>query len=174
MKTIPVTGEPGFAIVNDWWYPILSAHSWWLNTGYPVTKINGELVRMHHMVLPPVPGTETDHINGLKHDCREENLRNVTRAQNQQNRTSLNRNNNTGFKGVYFAKDGRKKPYGARCRGKQLGFFSTALEAAEAYNAELAKCGEFAALNNLSGSTGLPKLVSRNGVSADTIDDLLK
>jgi HNH endonuclease len=40
---------------------------------------------LHHVVLPPVAGLDTDHINGDKLDNRKANLRRVTHSQNMMN-----------------------------------------------------------------------------------------
>jgi len=84
-----------------------------------------------------------DHINGEKSDNRLENLREATNRLNQANR-KLNKNNSTGYKGVY--KHPSKK-YVANIRkgGKQchLGCFESAEDAHRAY---------VAAANDLHGS----------------------
>jgi len=74
---------------------------------------------------------EIDHINNIKTDNRVENLRWVTRSEN--NRNCKKKNSSTGFTGV--TKNG--KGFRARCSkdgvAKSLGTFKTAEEAFEAY-----------------------------------------
>ncbi|MGU3904773.1 HNH endonuclease [Escherichia coli] len=47
-------------------------------------------------------GMEIDHINGIRHDNRIENLRLVKKSANQRNRIKLSKNNSSGISGVYF------------------------------------------------------------------------
>jgi len=49
------------------------------------------------------PASDTDHINGIRHDNRWCNLRQVTRQENMRN-AKLFKNNTTGETGVYFVK----------------------------------------------------------------------
>jgi len=76
-----------------------------------------------------------DHINGNKTDNRWDNLRSVTQQQNMENVKKVRPDNTTGYRGVH--------KWGGKYRAKivvnkkqiHLGTFSTAEEAAEAYNA---------------------------------------
>ena len=56
-------------------------------------------VFFHNLVMPPTDWLMVDHINRDGLDCRRENLRLVTKAQNMRNRR-INKNNTSGFKGV--------------------------------------------------------------------------
>jgi len=95
-----------------------------------------------------------DHKNRAKHDNRLSNLRLCTKADNQRNQ-GVRCDNTSGFKGVSF--DGstrglKNKLWKASVsfNGKRVtvGRFSTAAEAARAYNAAALKVhGEFAFLN---------------------------
>ena len=53
---------------------------------------------------------EIDHINGIRHDNRWENLRSASRRDNRQNLKTYE-NNTSGYPGIFIAKDGRKKPF---------------------------------------------------------------
>lgn len=70
---------------------------------------------------------ELDHINSIRNDNRIENLRSVTRSQNQWNRKTA--------KGYYFNKVARKFYAYIRINGKKtyLGLFNTEEEAHKAY-----------------------------------------
>jgi hypothetical protein len=78
------------------------------------------------------PPDEIDHINNIATDDRWQNLRAVTRAQNEWNKNKY-RNNKSGVKGVYF-RDG-KWIAGIRRNGTRqvLGRFLTVQDAAAAY-----------------------------------------
>ena len=90
---------------------------------------------LHRFILSAPHGVEVDHRNGDKLDNRRENLRFVTRGQNQQNRQGAQANSSTGKRGVYWMA-GRKKAYRAivQVGGKvhRLGYFGTVDEAAAA------------------------------------------
>jgi len=91
----------------------------------------------------PVAGI--DHRNRDSLDDRWDNLRPATKAQNSQN-NGLRRKNSSGYKGVYL--DKRYKHWRAYIKGKHIGIFATAEEAALAYDAAAIKLfGEFACLN---------------------------
>lgn len=103
---------------------------------------------MHRMVMGCKRGDkkEVDHINLDTLDNRKQNLRFVTRSQNQLNRDKLPRNK-SGFKGVIAKVDRSGRPRfvsNIRIHGKLwvLGTFDTAEQASEAYKARLAE--EFA------------------------------
>jgi hypothetical protein len=78
------------------------------------------------------PEQEMDHINNIATDDRWQNLRSVTRAQNEWNKEKY-RNNKSGVKGVYF-RDG-KWIVGVRRNGIRqiVGRFPTIEEARVAY-----------------------------------------
>jgi hypothetical protein len=107
-------------------------------------------LRLHREVLGITdPLLEVDHVNGDGLDCRRGNLRIATRAQNQRNRTKQ-RNNTSGFKGVYWNTEARRwlaQIKVERIR-KHIGYYATAEEAARAYDAAALRYhGEFARLN---------------------------
>lgn len=103
--------------------------------GYITIKLEGKVYPAHRLVWLYKHGTmpinEIDHINHNRADNRLENLRDVNRAINQQNKTEAHSNNKHGFLGVSF--DIRANKWYARINHKYLGIFNTAEEAHECY-----------------------------------------
>lgn len=100
------------------------------------------------MAYGPIPKEMgIDHINGIKADNRVDNLRLATQSQNNWNRRKQ-KNNTSGFKGVYWEKQRSKWMALIRAFGKlrHLGYFPTP-ESAYAARIEAEKLyhGEFAA-----------------------------
>lgn len=104
--------------------------------GYWTLHIDGKHHKRSRLAWLYVYGTwptEIDHINLDKSDDRINNLREVTRAQNQQNR-ALHKNNKTGYKGVReIKKKWVASSYMAQIKGKYLGVYKTPEEAHLAY-----------------------------------------
>lgn len=104
---------------------------------------------MHRLLTNAPKGSQVDHINGDKLDNRKINLRVCTHSQNQINR-GKQKNNTSGFKGVYPQKQSKKYRAKISVNGKEyhLGYFDCPIEAAKAYNAAtLNYHEEFAKLN---------------------------
>lgn len=87
----------------------LSEHLWCLNgQGYAITRLEGKLVRLHHMVLgTPPKGMVVDHISRDKLDNRLSNLRFATLSLNATN-ASLGVNNKSGYKSIHWNKNSSK------------------------------------------------------------------
>lgn len=73
--------------------------------GYRKVRIGGKKFRSHRLVWlmkhDSWPNEEIDHINGDRLDNRIENLRDVSRHENQKN-TKRFENNKSGFTGIYW------------------------------------------------------------------------
>lgn len=80
------------------------------------------------------PENEIDHINGVKHDNRIENLREATASQNAINR-KLRADNTSGAKGVSWHKRHCKWQVRIGLLNKRvhLGYFESEIEALNAY-----------------------------------------
>lgn len=119
-------------------YEWASLRRWRLTGGagkFYVTSMGANPVRLHRLIMNPPADMVVDHINGDPLDNRRSNLRVCTQAENLRNR-GLNRNHQTGFKGVVLASPGAAKPFVARIRlngtMRHLGCFANPEDAAEA------------------------------------------
>lgn len=106
--------------------------------GYIVVETGGKAVAahrivwlMHHGVWPQ---GEIDHLNGVRNDNKIENLRDVERLTNTENRRSASRHSRSGWLGVEQLKSGQ---FRARIRSRgtlhELGIFSSGEDAHSAY-----------------------------------------
>lgn len=74
------------------------------HNGYVMLRVNNKNMMVHRFVwdnlVGPIPRNhEIDHINGIRHDCRLENLRCVNRTRNMRN-SAKQTNNTSGITGV--------------------------------------------------------------------------
>ena len=79
----------------------VQAYNWYaVNVGdgrfYAATMIDSKAVYLHVFIMQPAPGMEIDHIDGDGLNCRDDNLRQCTHAQNMHNR-KMPSNNTSGF-----------------------------------------------------------------------------
>ena len=127
--------------------------------GYVVVQkmIDGKkkTLRVHRIIMNAQPGHEVDHINRYRTDNRRCNLRICTISENRRN-SGNRRHNTSGYRGVsYWSNPSpRKKRWEAYIRvdgkKKRIGYFSTALEAAKAYDiAAKETYGDYAVINGV-------------------------
>lgn len=117
------------------------------NNGYIATNINMQLIRQHRLIMNVLNNKEKiiDHINGIKHDNRKENLRICTYQQNCFN-VGINKNNTSRITGVYWNKIMNKWVSQIGIDGKliYLGSFDNKEDAIKARkDAEIKYFGEF-------------------------------
>lgn len=75
--------------------------------GYASTHINGKQISIHRLLTNVDEHHLVDHINGLKRDNRNCNLRICNKSLNAFN-TGLRKSNSSGKTGVYYRKDTQK------------------------------------------------------------------
>lgn len=103
--------------------------------GYIRVCINGKRIYAHRIVYEmhfgSIPdGVEIDHINGIRNDNRIDNLRAVSKSENQLNKAKYG-NNSSGFTGVSLHTQSGK--WVAQFMGNYLGIFETFENASAAY-----------------------------------------
>lgn len=121
--------------------------------GYVSIMIDRQRYQAHRLawlyvygVLPPGP---LDHINRVRSDNRIQNLRSASTVENLRNRT-VSHNTASGYKGVTVSSGRWMARIGVSGVCKYLGWFNTAQDAAQAYNAAARSYfGDFAHLNTI-------------------------
>lgn len=150
MKTILLTQDKS-ALVDDEDFETISQFKWYAQKGrytfYAARRTSvaegRKSIPMHNQILGC---NRVDHIDGNGLNNQRSNLRPATNAQNLRNR-GKQKNNTTGFKGVYFYR--RRNVFQAYITvdgvRKTIGQFKTAEEAHTAYCAASVKFhGDFA------------------------------
>jgi hypothetical protein len=96
-----------------------------------LTKSKSTTVQLHRLIMNTPKGLTVDHINNDTLDNRKANLRNVTHAQNCQNRRGCQINSSSGIRGVHKHKKNNR--WVASIKSKEnkfyLGSFKTKEEA---------------------------------------------
>lgn len=137
MKLIKLTTGQ-LASVDDCDYEELSKYKWRWSRGYAKRNEKSpndrKMIAMHRVICGTPDGMETDHIDGNKLNNTRSNLRICSHMENMRNR-GRQKNNTTGFKGVYFQKSKNRFVAQINIGGKPkyLGSFQSAEEAAKAY-----------------------------------------
>lgn len=122
MSKIRLTGKYGkgkYAIVDDGDFEWLNQWKWYLHTGYPARKPNGNMIFMHRLINKTPKGMNTDHINRNPLDNRRNNLRNADKSLNGHNRGAQT-NNTSGYKGVHFHTASGLWVAQIKCREKRI------------------------------------------------------
>ena len=96
--------------------------------GTKKTYLVHRLVALHY-IPNPENKPQVDHINRDRSDNRIDNLRWVTRSENQQN-TGIQKDNTSGIKNIYFDKTYNGWKYGKRFRGVRMQKYFKTLEEA--------------------------------------------
>lgn len=140
MKEIKLT-KGKVALVDDDNYDWLAQYSWYASFSghwYAVTNVRlagkKKKVYMHRMISGAKdPKTEIDHIDGDGLNNTRTNLRQATRSENMRNRSNQ-RNNTSGWKGVYKGDKKFRAQIGIHRKSMHLGTFDTPEDAAAAYD----------------------------------------
>jgi Holliday junction resolvase len=82
-------------IINYKWYV--------MSNGYAATRTYGKHMLLHRFLLNAKEDEKVDHINRIRTDCRNENLRKCNSSENAMN-SSKSRRNTSGTTGVWYNK----------------------------------------------------------------------
>lgn len=152
MKEIKLS-QGKVALVDDEDFDSLSKYKWhYSKSGYAIRTVSYKprISAYMHKIIVPFEGS-VDHINGNRLDNRKQNLRRCSHKENCRNQ-KLRVDSASGFKGVCWITSKRKYRAYINDSGKQIfiGYFSSALEAAKAYNKKSQELfGEFARPNEI-------------------------
>jgi len=140
MKKIKLT-QNKYTLVDNEDFEVFNKYTWCAvkdgNTFYAqktTSKKDGSTttVRLHREIMKPPKELMIDHIDRDGLNNRRSNLRFCTNTQNQMN-SCKNKNNTSGFKGVYIDKGKFRSRISFNGRRIHLGFFDTREKAGEAY-----------------------------------------
>lgn len=117
-----------YTIIDKEDYDRVSKYVWYyLNSGYAINN-NCKTKKhklLHRFIMNAPKDKNVDHINGNKLDNRKKNLRLCCQHINGLNRTSLNKNNTSGYRNVSFDNKSKKWRAFIKINGNQihLGYF---------------------------------------------------
>ncbi len=149
MARIELANGKGFAVVDSIDAPLASRYLWCLQKGrrgvsYAASREHGtrKKLYLHHLIHgQPAPGVLVDHRDRDGLNCRRENLRSATYAQNSVNSVF----GNGRYKGVSLV---GKRRWHTTVANIHIGTFASPEEAARAYDRELVRLyGDFARTN---------------------------
>lgn len=136
--------------------PRVSEHKWRVTTvdkynkPRAVSSLNGrKILLLSRFIMNAPDGKVVDHVNGDTLDDRKSNLRVCSQRENLFNR-KLNKNNHSGYKGVFWSGKHNKWLSQLQTNHKvyYLGLYSDKVKAAEAYDRKAIEFfGEYAKTN---------------------------
>lgn len=150
MKKIKLT-QNKFALVDDEDLPLIAKYKWCAHyeRGRWYAISGTTQIKMHRLIMSATKQEHVDHKSGNGLDNQKSNLRKCTNQQNQHNK-KLQRNNTSGFKGVFWNSQANRWTAKIRYNMKQIyiGNFTDKKLAAISYDKKAKSLfGEFAHTN---------------------------
>lgn len=134
---------------------LLAGRRWYLSAGnqqaeklYVFSNNHGPRVYLHRLIVSAGQHEFVDHLNGDTLDNRKRNLRICNRSQNNANRRDYSPS--SGYRGVYRSANNKRfeAQISVNNTKRRLGVFTSAIDAAQAYDAAAREAfGNFAVLN---------------------------
>jgi hypothetical protein len=158
MKQISLTGRNGqdkYALVDDDIFEELNQFKWRYQNGYAVRSVGYDIQTMHNYIMGNPKGSDliVDHMDWDRLNNQRSNLRLVTRSQNNTNKRTQSK---SGYRGVGKVDNKWRAQISVKGNNVILGLFTTAEEAANAYNSKAVELfGDCAILNNIEASKRL-------------------
>ena len=156
MKKINLNKKDKYVLVDDEDFTFLNKFKWkYWDCGHGKAYAARQLYRkntvktilMHREILNMGKEFSVDHVNGDGLDNQKRNLRVCLHKENMRNR-KINKNNTSGFKGVYPYKYGWTAQIKVNGKTKRLGSSKNIIDLAKRYDqAAIKYFGEFARLN---------------------------
>jgi len=141
-----VNSKDGYAII-DKQFAHLAKDNFNINH-YGYARRSRDKKLLHRLIMEVNQTEVIDHKNNNRLDNRLNNLRVCTQAENSKNQR-LRKNNISGYKGVSEHTNGFRARIKVNYKQIELGIYTTALEAAKAYDkAAKGLHGEYARLND--------------------------
>ena len=146
------------ALIDEEDYPLVSKYIWHAykskNTwGAATHPSRNKSISLHRLIMSCPKGMCVDHINGNGLDNRRENLRICTIAENNRNRVRMQKNNISGFRGVFWEKSCKKwrSQISINNKNVHLGIFKNIEDAYNKYcEASKRYYGEFSPIGGVS------------------------
>ena len=133
MKEISLT--KGFvALVDDTDYDWLNKYKWFYTNGYAKGWVEGSKTYMHRLILGCIGKELSHHKDDNKLNNQRSNLARVTHGQNERHKSRKDYGNDNTYKGVYPKFNKWVARIWHNNESVHLGYFSTAEEAARAYD----------------------------------------
>lgn len=153
-KVALIDAEDTERVLKYQWHACHRPPNWYAATS--AERRRGRVIYLHRLITNAKKGEHVDHINGDGLDCRRENLRICTNAENRRNMRV--QRGESRFKGVARCRTSATRVWEAYIwfnnRKIALGNYETESEAARAYNAAALKYHrDFACLNEIPEHT---------------------